>query len=262
MTKLLLAGPWVGEFGWELFCWQAHIRKLSKNFDKTIIISRPGHFFLYEDFAGEFYEFKTSTSKANMWLGQINQNELKNLIEKINYNKHIKPINIGFGITNNNDFITSNIFNQQEFIKYKSDSLNKKYDILIHPRNKSVGDKRNWSKQKWQNLVDFLKKKYDIAIIGTNEAFNLDGVDDYRNISIKDTVALMNRCRLVVGQSSGPLHLASLSDTSHFVWSDKTNRKRYLKYWNPFNTKCYFYDNEGWNPKVDNIYNELKKILK
>ena len=46
MNNILLAGPWVGEFGWELFCWQAHIRWLSKQFDKTIVISRKGHKFL------------------------------------------------------------------------------------------------------------------------------------------------------------------------------------------------------------------------
>ncbi len=35
--KLLLAGPWVGEFGWELFCWQGHLRRISKNYNKTIV---------------------------------------------------------------------------------------------------------------------------------------------------------------------------------------------------------------------------------
>ena len=36
--KILLAGPWVGEFGWELFCWQGFLRKLSKQYDKVITI--------------------------------------------------------------------------------------------------------------------------------------------------------------------------------------------------------------------------------
>ena len=31
--KTLIAGPWVGEFGWELAAWQGYIRALSKNFD-------------------------------------------------------------------------------------------------------------------------------------------------------------------------------------------------------------------------------------
>jgi len=38
--KKLIAGPWVGEFGWELFAWQAYVRALSRNFDHTTIISQ------------------------------------------------------------------------------------------------------------------------------------------------------------------------------------------------------------------------------
>ena len=46
----LFAGPFIGEFGMELFTWQGHIRELSKKFDKTIVSSRPMYKFLYKDF--------------------------------------------------------------------------------------------------------------------------------------------------------------------------------------------------------------------
>jgi len=72
MGETLLAGPWVGEFGWELCCWQGYIRKLSKKYTKTIVICREGHDFLYKDFADEIYNLDTPTSKANMWLGGTN----------------------------------------------------------------------------------------------------------------------------------------------------------------------------------------------
>lgn len=35
--KTLLASHWVGEFGWELFGWQGHLRRISKEYDKTNI---------------------------------------------------------------------------------------------------------------------------------------------------------------------------------------------------------------------------------
>ena len=144
---------------------------------------------------------------------------------------------------------------------YKSDSLDKKYDILIHARNKLVGSVRNWDEDKWKRLVNDLSKTYTIATIGSEEAFGFDGVDDYRNAPINDTIALMNRCELVIGQSSGPLHLASLSGAKHFVWSDVSNNLRYKEHWNPFKTKVYFYDKEGWNPKIKSIEDEIRKIL-
>ena len=49
--KKLFCGPYVGEFGWELFHWSGYCRALSRHFDETTIITRPGRDFLYEDFA-------------------------------------------------------------------------------------------------------------------------------------------------------------------------------------------------------------------
>jgi len=258
-NNILLAGPWVGEFGWELFCWQGYVRKLSKNYDKTIILSRSGHEFLYEDFADEFYSFDSATSKANMWLGEINEMSLNLLTRNIIYNHHIKPFNIGFGINGNTTIIIDSAFNQQDFIKYQANTIDKEFDILVHARNKVVGSNRNWDFNKWQSLIDLLKKEFKIGVIGTDEAFHLKGTEDLRNISITDLVSVMNRTELVIGQSSGPLHLASLCGTPHFVWSDITNKERYEKYWNPFNTEVIFYSKEGWNPNVNTLYDEIVK---
>ena len=36
--KTLIAGPWVGEFGWELFAWHGYVRTLAKQYDRIIII--------------------------------------------------------------------------------------------------------------------------------------------------------------------------------------------------------------------------------
>ena len=54
-SKHLLAGPWVGEFGWELFAWQAYIRSLSRHYDKTTIICRPTSHSIYTDFCRQLY---------------------------------------------------------------------------------------------------------------------------------------------------------------------------------------------------------------
>jgi len=253
-TKILLAGPWVGEFGWELFCWQGHLRFLSKKYNKILVIGRPGQEFLYKDFASKYYSFNSPTSDANMWNGTVNQTELNELIKNVKYDIRLVPFNLGYGYDNGNVAIIDEKFNQQEFIKYKSDSINKSYDIIIHPRNKTLGSGRNWSIDNWQKLVDLLLKQYTVAIIGNSEAYKLKGVDDYRNVSIEDTISLLNRAKLVVGQSSGPLHLASLCGTPHFVWSEEYNRMRYTTHWNPHNTKVFFHSKMGWNPTFEYIH--------
>lgn len=262
MKKILLAGPWVGEFGWELFCWIGYVRRKSKEFDETIVLCRPDKIYLYEDFATKIINFDSPFSKSNMWMGEIDENKLNNIIKNINYSYHLKPFNIGFGIDGNNDFYLSEEFKKQDHIKYDSDVITKKYDILVHPRNKIIGNKRNWNVDNWKLLIDKLKEKYSVALIGGDESFFIDGVDDYRNVDIKSLVSLMKNSKLVVGQSSGPLHLASLVGTPHFVWSDSSNKLRYEKYWNPHETKVYFFDKEGWNPNTETIKNEIYQILK
>ena len=101
--------------------------------------------------------------------------------------------------------------------------------------------------------------EYSIGIIGTHEVFMFDGCMDFRNIPIKDTVALMNRSKLVIGQSSGPLHLASLSGAKHFVWSEEYNRIRYEQHWNPHKTSIYFYGKGGHHAL--RVFNRLTEIF-
>ena len=47
LKKTLVFGPWVGEFGWELFECQSIIRKFSEKFDSVICSSLPANKILY-----------------------------------------------------------------------------------------------------------------------------------------------------------------------------------------------------------------------
>jgi hypothetical protein len=255
--KILLAGAWVGEFGWELCSWQGHLRRLSKKFDEVHIVSRKGHEFLYQDFATKFHIHDSPASKADSWMGEVDVVRMTEIFDEVNPTHHIKPFNLGYL----GGRIINTKFKEQDFIKYESDIFDESYDIIVHARNKIIGSERNWDVRNWAALIDEIPDKYSICTIGSEEAFGFDGIDDYRGVSIEETVALINRCKLVIGQSSGAMHLASLSGARHFVWSDSTNKSRYNSDWNPHKTPIHFYDDEGWNPKVENIYKEIKKIL-
>lgn len=269
--KILLVGPWIGEFGWELFTWQGFVRRISRDYDKIIVVGKRGNKFLYEDFLNEYVPIDLPPDVlSDSWFCRdknmriISTDFVNDMIKNIEYTERLNPATVcngmflmgGDGIARfNNNFIN------QDFVKYKSNTINKNFDIVIHPRSKPLGVDRNWNKENWQELVNFLKKRYTIAVVGNNEAFMLDDVVDYRNSPIEDTVSLFNRTKLVVGQSSGPLHLASLCGTRHLVWSEEYNRNRYIKYWNPFNTPVYFYSEMGWNPTPEFIYNKIIEIL-
>jgi len=79
----------------------------------------------------------------------------------------------------------------------------------------------------------------------------------------------MAATRLVVGPSSGPMHLASLCGTPHLVWTDQirysaiqvNNRKRYETLWNPFCTPCWVLDTQGWAPLPSFVLEEILYCL-
>ena len=260
--KILLVGPWIGEFGWELFCWQGFIRKQSKQFDKTIVIGRPGNGFLYEDFCDEYIEFDPESFDTDAWRCHKSK-PYKDLVSSIPHSHYLDgQFDIGMRYTQKGVIDTKGLFfSQQEYVKYLGSS-DKKYDIIFHCRNKKVGGERNWDKDKWIVLYNLLKDKYTIACIGNNEAFHIEGTEDLRNITLKELAGILNNSNMIIGPSSGPMHFASLCGTKHLVWSTDYNLVRYKKDWNPLKTEVIFYGNEGWNPKPENIKNIIEETIK
>lgn len=257
MGKTLFAGPYVGEFGWELFGWQGYLRSMSKDYDKVIIATRPLNHAIYGDFADEIVSYrpqgnKTRYTKCNDWVDPdfYDKFEFDDLIPSQVMLVNWKPS----GYYNvNRKYIPEGV--KQKFVKYGKKKPNKGYDILVHARrtNKLKSGVRNWGGGNWLQLVDRLRG-YHIASIGTSEgAMWVPGTDDLRDIGMGYLMDIMASSRLVMGGSSGPMHLASLCGTPHLVWSTPINRTRYTRDWNPFNTKCIFYDKEGFKPSVDSI---------
>jgi hypothetical protein len=260
-SKILLAGPWVGEFGWELFCWQGYIRKMSRSYDKTIVIGMPGNEYLYEDFCDEYIEFNPESYKTDAWkcYDCKSSSYLINTIEHTTY--FSGNFDIGMRYTHNGVIDTKKLFfTEQEFFKYDYIS-DYGFDVIFHCRNKSTGSERNWDKQEWEKLYKSLPKDLKIACIGNNESFYIEGTENLRGINLKELVGVLKQSKIIVGPSSGPMHLASLCGLKHLVWSTEYNRIRYEKDWNPFNTKVIFYGIEDWNPKHENITELILKNI-
>jgi ADP-heptose:LPS heptosyltransferase len=256
MEKILLAGPWVGEFGWELFCWQGHIRRLSKDFDKTIIIGREGNDFLYSDFCDEYVVFNPESFKTDMWMCHGAKSH-KHLINSIKHTKYFSG-NFNIGMLYSIDGVRdlNGLFFKQSFHKYQTTTTMDGYDVILHGRNKSTGSDRNWSKEQWDILAKkLLDEGLNICCIGNSEAFHMDGTTDLRGITLEDLTGVMNKSKIIVGPSSGPMHMASLCGLKHLVWSTEYNRIRYERDWNPFNTEVIFHSDGEWNPNPNDIKN-------
>ena len=250
MTKLF--SEFFGELGWQLFGHQAYIRNMSNQYDEVIIASRPGTEYLYEDFCHKFISYDPNNWETDGWL--LHGWKYPNL--------HEKYIDI-----RKDTLILAKRFDHlpQKFIKFGEYKENLRYDILIHARNtnKVRTGIRNWSENKWVQLINILKdKNYLIGSIGTSEgALYIQGTNDLRDIPLKELCNYIASSRLIIGPSSGPMHLASLCGTRHLVWGEArrafNNKDRYEKIWNPLKTPVKYLDEYSWDPPVDFIYNNI-----
>lgn len=263
--RVLFAGPWVGEFGWELFCWQAAIRHMAKtaNFDKIFVSSSPQNEAIYADFCDEYVPYTLNSYKRNGYL-------CEDYVDDFDHKKYLSCKHTNVIIPPNTRICNYNTVrgwvNQppQKFIKFGNLSADG-YDIIFHCRNRRWNNKsikfRNWSIDNWELLFSKLGTTYKIACIGTKEeSFHIDGTHDLRGIPLSELCDVLRSSKILITPSSGPGHLASLCGCPHLIWSGDNNEARYTKDWNPFKTPCY-YIGGSWNPDANTIYNTLMEIF-
>ena len=273
-NTILFAGPWVGEFGWELFAWQAYVRSLSVFYDRTICAAPVESKYLYEDFCDDFVAFSPT--------GSGDKDSFYKLDYKIDgplINKLIKSTDIDLRKNSLTLFTPRRIGDPprthfSEKIQfgphYLSPNYKKSnrqvdipyYDYVFHIRNRTLRKEDNWNIEEWKKLKALLGEGR-FGCIGTkSESGYIEDTDDLRDIPLEKLHSTLNSAGCIFGPSSGPMHLASLYGCPHVVWSDKKNKVRYEKNWNPFQTPILFLDKYGWHPPAEYVVEKFSQWFK
>jgi hypothetical protein len=262
----LIAGPWVGEFGWELMSWQAYLRALvhQYKFEYATVFGPPGHDILYSDFADVYVPVVLNGVKDCWRLERADQREKFKLSLQIN-----RLVKAGTMLVRPERFVP--IFNQRFLALGDAQKVPPKdhFDVLVHVR-KPINKRRGhaWSLPHAERVCErLLKRGFSVAAIGT-EAECPEGVENRLNMPLEDLTNLIAAAGVVMGPSSGPMHLASLCRTRHLVWTDchwysaikANNKTRYESVWNPFKTPCTVLE-EGWQPNPDLIVMKTEEML-
>ncbi len=235
----LIAGPFIGEFGWELCAWQGVIRAMAPNYDKVMIYGKPGHQYLYEDFMDEYFEFEPQGVQPNMWMNE----GTKFMLPEFHKNAcWIKPQQ--FSLMANAP--------EQVFFRYGVNA--ERTAIAYHARSldKYGSGYMNWADDNWKELIERYPKT-DVVCIGTKDGASYLGGEDLRGASLEETCKVLSRAAVLVGPSSGAIHLGSLCATPHVVWSGHyRNKSRYEDLWNPFKTpvKAICPASSPWDGKI------------
>ena len=91
--------------------------------------------------------------------------------------------------------------------------------IVIAPVGKRgyCANRKDWGFDNFQELVNILKKKYQIFQIGMPKDPMLSGVYNARFIDIRKTASIISKAELFIGLEGGLMHLARSVDTKSII---------------------------------------------
>lgn len=264
------------EFGWELMSWQGYVRKVARAFDRVVVCTTKGLEPLYADFGSEFLVHTVPMIRdcfnrreifdKNAWSEY--QSQIADCYRRAQRDGEVKTLAA-------TKYIPPD---QQSFVCYGDAGRAKErgdvYDVVIHARNKRGGnsyyDIYNWPIEWWTKGVAALRDKgLRVAATGTkSSALAPANADDLRDLDLGRLMDLMSASTLIVGPSSGPMHLAALCGLPRLVWGTKKfststqmdDRTRYNERWNPFKVPCMVVD-DTQTPSVDRFISDVEAAL-
>jgi len=266
MKKLFL-GPYVGEFGWELFFWTGYCRRLSQlsdGWDEIIAVTRPGREMLYEDFVTKVIHYSppegglADCENYSLW----NQDDFVNFAQEITGPNDVwfrpfptdrgawfhrsAPVYIPQLDTTGNGsagFLTPAYLDRNRSVS-KDEKI-----VLLHARNRfDIRPEDNPPIQMFENLAKALiADGYKVLTIGSNSDSYVDGTEDFRENPLPETAKLMDKAICTVGTTSGPLHLATLMGCPVVTWQWDFDKMwyRFSSGWNPLDSDVVFIKTEG-----------------
>lgn len=275
LKKGIIFGPWVGEFGWELFAWHGHCRAISKLYDFTIVISRTGNSYLYSDFCNLYLPFDPPVngvpdSHMNSEVQDFNvQDFLRATVSVDILGSHewswVAPQKIGnppydhwqapVPVVGVGDVIP-----QYRLLRGKIDKCSV-VDVVLHARHREIREIDNWQIEKWNEVVCSLGSDISVACIGRkSDSVLIEGAIDCRDKDLGFVVGLFRYASCAVGSSSGPLHLATLSGCPQVWWTSnpKQNFARYKHTWNPFDIDTCMLD--GVDPNPHDVIEKIRSM--
>lgn len=261
--KRLVAGPWVGELGWELMCWQAWLRKMAKEYDHVVVGGIRSHLGLYDDFCDVYISHDLQGVK-DCWRLKASASDLNKIDLELSKfgGTRVRPVGRVAPV-------------DQEFIRFGDAtkvSQEMRYDVLLHARG-AVGQRgyHQWGADD-AGLVamELLAKGYSVAGVGARgQAAIIRDVDNLHGAPLVNLADVFAAARLLISPSSGPAMFASLCGLPFLCWTDNGYRSavgqrdgdRIKTSWNPLNTPCRVIHRRDWRPPVEEIIAQAIEML-
>lgn len=252
MKNLLIVGPWIGEFSYEISWWIPQIREIIKtkySSHHIISISHQGRRKLYDDFSDTFLEIPkelVETIKYPSSFGShvggvdIIPNIFHDYINKIKSHYSDQQYVVDTIIPNSSMFGWGIVKSENppgDFINYSPDSdINEQVKkeiysyfgygrdcISIMARIKNRGgrkDKENWSQENWEKFIEYciLYLKLNVVLIDIPNRDSCGGSIDFTQTNLYKTHHQSIQIIKVEGENSINKQLAILKNTKCSVY--------------------------------------------
>lgn len=271
-NKVLIAGPWVSELGWELMVWQAAVRwkRAQQNYRETYVITFKGREALYEGCRLSSHQLELKTSSFG--IGKVTPSQIKEAVDQCVQEYDITD---DYDLFTPNDLLTfRSRFMRKLFragLVYKTlcnPGTEKVYDIGFHFRNfskKGDIDTKNTPPEQAEEIVNWaVAQGLKVCCLGLpGYAYRAHQADDRLCHTLADTITTLNQCHCVAGGSSAPLHLACLCEIPIVVWvGPPFNAQRYRTSWNPFSSPVEVVSEATFTPTTIEITHGITQMLK
>lgn len=254
---VLIAGPYFGELGFELMRWQGYVRALRKRFKQTYVITFPGREILYE--GCHVLAHDADLKRTGYGYGHVPSSVRADMVRRIAGRAKIDRYELFDTDMLSTPFLRKVLW-QQEWVAFvKDDPDVPALDWIFHFRSivKDGPDSRsNFPTHEADRLVQLARARgLRVACIG-HPMFSYcpPNAVDLRDYPLGRAVAAFNKANLVVGQLSGPMHLASLCRKPIVIWADGGWRIASCRRWNPFNMPIHVVTETSFSPTAEAVF--------
>jgi len=280
---ILTAGPFVGELGFEIGEWIPHIKSLADRYNCALhVFTRKGHEALYP-FAEivQTYDFPVASSNCN-WLFEPSEEEIDRY-NKLENNMATYAAQPEFSrkfqiLLKSGPKIRDKSFRSKVpvLIKANEDLLTKWKNelppdpkVVLTYRANTRGSERNSSTEFVNQAANFvIKMGLTPIIIGKIDdkypVPDFPGINLINKSTLEDVIAIYQISRVVMGSSTGIIHLAASCGIPHITWGstykDDAIIERYKKDWNLNGTWVRFVSKE-WNIDFKDVESVLLEAI-
>lgn len=257
----LIAGPYVGEFGFECMEWQSFVNAQVGRFRKVFVISYPGRSALYPEC--ELIPHEYDLRKAGYGYGWMQPKQMLEIARDAAKALGLKSCRILLPTAISQHFTRR--WMPQRWIVFGGQSA-LKYDVAFHFRNivKEGPDQRvNFPLESADELAVTCRNAglSCIAIGHPEQSYCPPGCIDCRSVDLQHSMDHIGGSRIVAGQLSGPMHLATLCKKSIVTWADGKDRIALAREWNPQRVNISVVSDSNFCPEPSNVFKAITLCL-